>query len=60
MKYLMRKDTLDQKKKFPYCKKLKIKLGDLALLYVRDLWVNKDIEGRGIHKKILFDLKKKS
>ncbi|KGF97166.1 NAD synthetase [Prochlorococcus marinus str. MIT 9302] len=41
-------------------KKIKDKTWRLGFTICEDLWVNKDIEGRGIHKKNpIFDLKKK-
>ena len=43
-----------------FIKKIKNKTWRLGFTICEDLWVNKDIEGRGIHKKNpIFDLKKK-
>ena len=49
-----------EQKAFVLIKKIKNKTWRLGITICEDLWVNKDIEGRGIHKKNpLIDLKRK-
>ncbi|MBO6960008.1 MAG: NAD+ synthase [Prochlorococcus marinus CUG1438] len=50
-----------EKKVSVLVKKIKNKTWRLGLTICEDLWVNKDIDGRGIHRKNpIFDLKKKN